>query len=681
MKELITKLLPREKNARILFFLIIAGIFILGWLVGNLDENDTHQTHQSIEAGASDVTAWTCSMHPQIQQPKPGKCPICGMDLIPVASEKTGDNPRQVYLSNSNRKLAQIEVAAVERKFVQKEIRMVGKIEYDETRLKYITAWVPGRIERLYVNYTGIPVRKGDHLVEIYSPELLSTQQELIESLSSLENSSRTEFPEMNQLAVQQLNSVRERLRLWGLTDAQITELEKEKKPTDHMTIYSPTGGIVVERNALEGTYLETGSRIYTIADLSQVWIKIDAYESDLSWLRYGQEVEFYSEAYPGEKFTGRISFIDPVLNPQTRTVKVRVIVANPQNKLKPEMFVQAIVKSNIAAGGKVMDPDLSGKWISPMHPEIIKDHPGTCDVCGMKLVKAENLGYVSSKSAQQEAPLVIPATAPLITGKRAVVYVTVPGEEGVYEGREVTLGPRAGDYYLVESGLVEGERVVVKGNFKIDSAIQIKAGPSMMNPEGRQTATNHQHAHGTAPMNPAEKTSQRQNEERITGIPGEFLNQLDEIYLAYFEIQHELSQDNLAQSKVAAKLLTANLEKVDMKPVKGKVREKWMQTREQLNNASQEFLQSDQIDSARKAFEGLSNALITAARTFGSNRQYLLVYHCPMAFDFKGADWLQNKQGTANPYFGSTMFSCGSQTEDLTSPAMKNQEEGQLHE
>jgi Cu(I)/Ag(I) efflux system membrane fusion protein len=388
-------------------------------------------------------------MHPQILQPQAGQCPICGMDLIPVANQKSDQvGFREIALSERARRLAKIQVTPVERKFVSAKIRLVGKIDYDETRLGYITARVPGRIDRMYVDYKGITVRKGDHLVELYSPELVSTQQELIQTIKSAQKSG-------SEIMKQNVAAIRERLRLWGLTTEQINTIESSNKVTDHVTIYAPMGGIVIQHNGLEGTYVKTGTPIYTIADLSFVWLQLDAYESDVPWIRYGQEVEFQIEAYPGEIFKGKIAFIDPILNEKTRTVKVRVNVKNKEGKLKPGMFAHAIVQSKIAAGGKVMDTDLIGKWISPMHPE---------------------------------AALVIPASAPLITGKRAIVYVQVPGKEGVYEGRDIVLGRRAGEYYIVKEGLREGEIVVINGNFKIDSAIQLLAKPSMMNPEGGNT-------------------------------------------------------------------------------------------------------------------------------------------------------------------------------------------------
>jgi membrane fusion protein, copper/silver efflux system len=209
--------------------------------------------------------------------------------------------------------------------------------------------------------------------------------------------------------------------------------------------------------------------------------------------------VVFTTDSLPGEEFHGRISFIGPVLDPGTRTVDVRVNVPNKERRLKPGMFVRAKVFSRVAKGGRVIDPELAGKWISPMHPEVVKDEPGACDVCGMPLVPAEELGYVAA--VEDEPPLVIPESAPLITGKRAVVYVEVPGEKPAYEGREVVLGPKGQDHYLVIQGLEEGERVVTHGAFKIDSALQIVARPSMMSPEAGAAPAAHVHDHAGADM------------------------------------------------------------------------------------------------------------------------------------------------------------------------------------
>ena len=506
---------------------------------------------------------WTCSMHPEVRLPKPGSCPKCDMDLILAESTPKEPKPaegkkyacsmfcvppmsipgkcpvcdmkmvevedldigaRSLTLSPAAQKLAEVQVAPVERKYVEAEIRMVGKIHYDETRLKYITARVPGRLDRLYVDYTGVPVTKGDHLVYMYSPELLIAQTELLQAIKTAKELQSAADENTRTMATGLVEDARKKLRLWGLTDEQIKEIETRGKPSDHMTIYTPIGGIVIHKNATEGMYVNTGTRIYTIADLTRVWVKLDAYESDLAWLRYGQAVAFQTEAYPGETFNGTISFIDPVLSAKTRTVKVRVNVDNADGRLKPEMFVRATVRAKIAEHGLIVDASLAGKWICPMHPEIIKGEPDACDMCGMPLVRAESLGFVSSSDVEAKPPLVIPATAPLMTGKRAIVYVELPDKPGTYQGREITLGPRAGDYYLVREGLTEGERVVVNGNFKIDSAIQIQAKPSMMTPDHKAPVIEKQ---GEPPA-----------------VPPAFQKQLGEVFQGYYGVQTALSLD-----------------------------------------------------------------------------------------------------------------------------------------
>ena len=679
MKEFFNHFIPREKSVRVWWGIIIILVFFLGWILGGRNHDKPSSITQYTLTGSDEISLWTCSMHPQIRQPKPGKCPICGMDLIPVKKSERSENPRQIFLSESARRMAEIEVAPVEKKYVVNEIHLVGKIEYDETRLKYITARVAGRIDRLYVNFTGTPVRPGDHLVELYSPELLSTQQELVQTLNILNTFSSETAPEIKEPFERQFHSARERLRLWGLTEEQIEKLEKERQLTDHITIYSPIGGIVIEKNALEGSYVETGARIYSIADLSRVWVKLDAYESDLPWLRYGQEVECETESYPGEVFKGRLAFIDPVIDKQTRTAKVRLNLANPGLKLKPEMFVRALVKSKIASGGQVMDPSLNGKWICPMHPEVIKDDTGRCDVCDMPLVRAEELGYVSTTQLKTGPPLVIPASAPLITGKRAIVYVEIPDSPGNYEGREIELGPRAGNYYIVQSGLREGEKVVVKGNFKIDSAIQIQAGKSMMNPTGGMSIS---HQHGEQSISPSRIDTSKKKDTRQTEIPVQFLQQIDEIFSHYFAIQQALSHDRLEQALHSSADLQKSLQQMDMKALPAGIHRDWMPIYSEIKKASQNLANSQNISVARHHFNTLSRAVLEMARLYGSSAHRLFVYHCPMAFDSKGADWLQNKEGTENPYFGSAMFTCGNLTADLSSTMKgKTNSAGHHHE
>jgi membrane fusion protein, copper/silver efflux system len=576
--------------------LIVVG-FLAAWLLIPSGQRDRARDDAHRHANAHDDQAgqmWTCSMHPQIQRPGPGSCPICGMDLIPVGRSGAAlTGLRQLELSPAARELMNIQVRPVERRFVSVQVRMVGKVEYDETRLRRITAWIPGRLDRLYVDYTGVQVRRGDHMAYIYSPELYTAQQELIQAVRS----AREREPGRRLLGgIDLVESSREKLRLLGLTDEQVRQIERQDRPSSHLTIYAPIGGIVIDKLKQEGDYVQTGERIYTVADLSQVWVQLDAYESDLVWLRYGQEVTFSTEAYPGEKFIGRIAFIDPILDDRTRTVKVRVNVVNPERKLKPSMFVRGIAEAEIAGGGRVIDAELAGKWISPMHPEIVKDEPGQCDICGMPLVRAESLGYVSTEDLLTEPPLVIPASAVLWTGTRAVVYVEVPEtEQPTYEGREIVLGPRAGDDYLVRGGLGEGELVVARGNFKIDSALQIQARPSMMTPEGGGGG-GHQHDHGASPA-----AAEQPAGETMVQAPPEFLAQLRNVESAFQEIRQAEEESNLGRVRQAFQRLGEAVDGVDAQLVRGHTDMVWKEFRMLLSNDAIEGRAAMDADTARR--------------------------------------------------------------------------------
>ncbi len=589
---------------------------------------------------------WTCSMHPQIQLPKFGKCPICFMDLIPLQAGSDDGGERELSVSPYAAKLMELETAEVSRKLLSAEVRMVGKVDYDETRVSYISAWVPGRIDRLFVDYTGVPVKKGDHLAELYSPELLTAQEELIQAVHTRDKLKDSRSSMLVETAEQTIIAAREKLRLWGFTAEQIADIEKRGTPSDHMTLYSPAAGIVIHKNAQEGMYLKTGAKIYTIADLSKLWIQLDAYESDLNWLRYGGQVEFTSAAYPGQAFKGTISFIDPIINSATRTAKVRVIVDNADGRLKPGMFVRAVARPRIAAGGKVMDAGLAGKWISPMHPEVVKDGPGSCDVCGMPLVTAESLGYVAETS--QHAPLLIPAAAALKTGKRAVVYVELPEtDKPTYEGRDVQLGVRIGDFYVVEDGLQEGERVVTRGAFKLDAELQIRAKPSMMSTAREESgAGNGEHQH-------AEPMIQQIN------TPPAFSSQLGAVVEAYFGLQQSLAADAPADAQKAAADTKDKLEQVDMGLLEGDAHMAWMDHLKNLNSPLVQLAETEKIEVQRELFFLLSQQLAATIKTFPVKQPVYQAY-CPMAFDNKGAAWLQASAEVLNPYFGDMMLRCG---------------------
>lgn len=644
MKAIVTRFI-NAKGVRIVVAILALGLaFYFGANIGReapapdirlAAPEDEHAAHDHAnQAASSEVTLWTCAMHPQIQLPEPGNCPICGMELIPMTRDVYDGRDRRLVMSPAAQKLAEIQTSPVERKFVDARIRMIGKIDYDETRVKTISSYVPGRIDKLYVNYTGIPVSKGDHLALIYSPDLLTAQEELVEAKRRVAQSGKENSEFLRQSDQRALDSAREKLRLFGFGEDQIREIEKRGSAEDNMMVNAPLGGIVIHKSVNEGQYVQTGTPIYTVADLAKVWVKLEAYETDLLWLHYGQHVDLQAEAYPGEHFDGIIAFIDPVLDPDTRTVNVRVNVDNPNNRLKPGMFVHATVHARVAKSGKVMDPELAGKWISPMHPEIVRDEPGDCPICGMPLVKAEEHGYVRSDD-ETAKPLVVPASAVLVTGARAVVYVEISGmERPTYEGREILLGPRAGDYYIVQDGLDAGDRVVTHGNFNIDSALQIQAKPSMMSVEGQS---------------PEEG-----------GDIATFRIALEPVYQSYLSAQQHLALDQLDQAKEAVRSMPGLVDAVDMTLVHGDTHELWMTANRQLKRAATLLLNADTLDKARESFDIASKAVIQLEERFGHTGDftYYQVY-CPMAFD-GGASWLQLSDQVHNPYFGQRMPDCG---------------------
>ncbi len=573
-------------------------------------------------------TTWTCSMHPQIQQPEEGDCPICGMDLIPLEEESDADQgPRELRMSEASRALADIQTTEVETRFPTRTLRLAGTLGYDETRVKSLTARFPARIEELFVNVTGTPVNKGEHLAKVYSPELLTAQRELLSAVQR--------DPE-GTIA----RAAREKLRLWDLLPEQIEGIVESGEARDQIELRAPLGGIVVEKQVKEGDYVKTGDSMFRIVDFSGLWLEMDAYESDLPWLRYGQQVSFTVEALPGETFTGTVVFIAPEVNRKTRTAMVRVNVPNPEGRLKPGMFARGSVSVELGRTGPRSGMDLSGKWISPMHPEIVKDHAGNCDVCGMDLVPAEDLGLVNGDA--DEAPLVVPASAVLRTGTRAVVYVEVPeSERAAYEGREIELGPRAGEVFIVTAGLEEGERVVTNGAFKIDSALQIQAKPSLMSGEevrGQKSEVSPSTSSGSSSGERAEVRVEV--ELAVELLPG------------YLDLQRALAGDDLEGAKTALK---------ELMTVTGHEGE--------AAKLVHDMMAAEDLDGIRRPhFDHLSMAMIQALEDEEIQQQVYRM-RCPMVYDDRAnaaADWLQADDNLKNPYFGAMMLQCGEEVEKI---------------
>lgn len=688
--------LPVRRLARLAWSILVLGLVVAAFYAGNRIGFGAASSATSSSTGPpSAAPVWTCSMHPEVRLPesgscpicgmdliaaaaaaptasaKPlkyacammcippqeqdGKCPVCGMDMVPVEASGGGGSDNEVTLSAAALRLARVETAIVERRFANHILRLIAMVEFDETRQRSIAARVPGRLDRLYVDYTGITVAPGDHLVYVYSPELLTAQEELLQAVKGVKEGQQAGISALKEIAEENVRIVRSKMELWGLTEDQIQEIIDRGTATDHITIFAPIGGVVVKKDAVQGMYVMEGMELYTIADLSHVWLQLKAYESDLVWIRYGQPITFEAEAYPGETFSGTIAFISQLLNPRTRTIDVRANVNNPELRLKPGMFVRATVHSRLADGGRVMDPALAGKFMCPMHPEIVRDDAATdCELCGMKLVATESLGYSSADPATARAPLVIPTTAPLLTGRRAIVYVADPHNEGTFTAREVELGPRAGDVYLVSKGLTEGERVAARGALRLDSAAQILGNHTMMSP------TDPSHTRREPESAPVAVT-------RLNPAP-EFVNRLDAPFAAYFVLQDALSHDRWEEGRTAAGKLKQGVEALADLSADGEVGAAWITDFAALKKSVTKLAAAPDMKNIRIAYQPVSNIMITIAQRYGTSGRFpVRLYHCPMAFDDKGADWLQNKSGVENPYFGAEMFSCGVLKEVIT--------------
>ena len=630
--------------------ILIVLALLIGYTIGSPSSSPSVARDHSEHAGSAESGPqfYTCSMHPSVRLKDPNaKCPICFMDLIPVMERGGAGMEMRLTLSESAKAMAQIETASVGRFFPSAETRLFGKLVYDETSVARISAYFPGRIDRLFVNYIGVSVQQGDHLAELYSPDLIASFEELRQAKKSFgQAGDSSSF--LRDTASQTLAASREKLRLFGLTQEQIAQVESGNYESDDLTIYAPIGGVVTHLAAREGDYLDTGDPIATVSNLSRLWLDLEAYESQLSMLRWGLPVTFTVEAHPGEMFEGRVSFIEPIVDERTRTAAVRVAVDNTDRRLKPGMFATAVVRAKIAADGAVISDELAGKWVSPMHPTVVKDSPGTCDVCGMDLVSAESLGIVGD-SSQAVMPMVIPRTAVLFTGTRSVVYVQVPDQdEPTYEGRTIELGSRAGDYYTVRSGINEGDQVVVHGAFRIDSAMQILAKPSMMMPSGGASGSGHNHGGSVAAMPQMNMSST---------VPDEFIESLHPVYTAYLDAQEQLANDDLGGFLDTAKALSTIVASVQVTGLFGEQLGAWKAAANKLRISSP----ITTMDEARSIFEQMSGAILDLQSRFGNpTGEMLYTAHCPMAFDFKGADWVQRGTEIKNPYYGSEMHRCG---------------------
>ncbi len=577
---------------------VIVAFLLGGVILGGDSGTTAGHVHEgeSATTGEEEAEVWTCSMHPQIRAGEPGACPICGMDLIPVETSvgSDSDRPERISLSENAKIRARIRTTPVKRLHSGgTERRLLGRVDYDETRLRTVTSWIGGRIDRLQIRTTGQKVKRGQVIATLYSPEVFSAHQDLLVAKQQLQRlAGATESARLGaELA---LGASRDRLRLLGVPAGEVKTMESAKRPSEQVRIRSPFAGTVIERLATEGSYVKTGTGLFQIADLSKLWVQLDAYESDLPMLSIGQEVTLQVEAIPDAEFSGRVKFVDPVLNQRTRTTRVRIEVKNSDGRLRPNMFAEAVVRNG----------------------------------------QGESMDKVTDRV------LVIPDSAPLFTGRRSVVYVEVPDAESpTYDARLVKLGPKTGDFYPVIAGLQEGDRVVTNGAFTLDADLQIRGGRSMMSALDDTTE---------GPL------------DKIVEVPKKHEAALQATIASYLALHEALASDDLAAAKGAAEKLGQSAKSLDPKSP-AMFRDAWSPVRRQLIAHTKHLAGTKTLDEARVPFRDLSQQVATLLRVFGNpSKETVRLAFCPMALGGGGAEWVQRASEIENPYFGSSMNSCG---------------------
>jgi len=578
-------------------YIIYLGILAIGLLLGYLlfGGNSNEQSNHNHKEVSKNNQMWTCSMHPQIMQPESGDCPICGMDLIPAVSGSDGLLADQFKLTENAMALANIQTTIVGKGYVEgNNIKLSGKIAENEEANAVQVSYFSGRIERLNISFTGEEVRKGQLLATIYSPELYAAQQELI-TASSLKESQPALY-----------KAVRNKLKLWKLSEHQINQIEETQKIKENFPVYATVSGTVTEKLVEQGDYIKQGQPLLKIANLNTVWANFDVYENQIDLFKKGQEVLVTTNAYANKEFKGKVDFIEPILNTKTRTVTLRVVLNNKNDVFKPGMFVTANIER-----------------VSRSNDEV----------------------------------LTIPASAVLWTGERSVVYLKTNPDQTVFEMREVVLGNQIGNEYEVLEGLFVGNEIVTNGTFTVDAAAQLQGKKSMMNKQGGKTMTGHE-GHLGMDNNLKNESDHTYMNERLK-VSGKFQEQLKEVYYDYINLKDALVKEDSKGSSKNATTLLSNLGKIDMKLLKDEAHNHWMSLIDEIKSSTTSIAGSQDIKTQRNHFKHLSSNLIKVVQIFGVKEKVYIEF-CPMADNNNGAYWLSKEEQILNPYFGDAMLKCG---------------------
>ena len=594
---------------------LLAGGVLIGALLFSASGDKTGEKQIEVaeehahEDQSEGETTWTCSMHPQVRQDEPGDCPICGMELIP-ADEADGDGseqgPGEFNMTETAMKLANIRTSTVKREKPEKEILLTGKVKMDERLINTQAVHFPGRIEKLYLNFKGEFVNKGQTIASVYSPELIAAQDELLEALQTKESN-----PELVEAA-------KSKLRQWKLTESQIQQIIENGEVKEELEVKSNTSGIVHKKLVNEGDYVKKGAMLYHIARIDKVWVMFDAYQEDLQFIEKGDKIEFTVSSIPGKTFESKVTFIDPVMNSKSRVAEVRTEARNRNGKLKPGMFAEGTLKSD---------------------------------------------------NVSSEKELVVPKSSVMWTGKRSVVYVKQPDrEQPTFRMREVMLGANLGDQYIIKEGLELDEEIVTYGTFAVDAAAQLGGKPSMMNPEGGETSTGHDHGDMGESQEMDQTSKSKSKKGKDLKWPKSEAQQYKSMVESYLSLKDNLVNDEKAD-EFAGQMLSV-ISKVDMSAFSEKGHMKWMEYQKVLKEKAQKIQKAGKLGEQRKHFIQLSDNMIELVKTFEApetdSGSSLYVQFCPMANDDKGAFWLSKEDEVKNPYYGDMMLTCGEVREEI---------------